>query len=496
MNLLTEVLQERTDALLGQLDKDFLKPAGRKVRAMVLTGAIHLATAKDRNQLIEVVIWTLDSADNLQAKWVGLRGSASGISGQLQRYVTIGADTLRQAVNSTVDQLNISSTAAKTIASEAARSLRGAGREANSGGLLLALGSIWFQQDSLHKNILALERTLPGNSEVVAAVWSSSVAYIGAVVEASGFTLKLLAPKLNFPAFSAHISAGELLVKTGGVIVALTGIIDGLQFFSAGLRARRSRDLKSEFQYQLASTFAFGSAAFGVAGAWGSGALLGPLGVAIIFGLTAYALASLAKHNESSAIELWSRKTLWGIPRNSRAWTCFAHLDDAIGALNAAVVGVQVDASIQIRFAPHDNTGRADAVGIVQHGQSIPAALSLGYFISLPSFRNELSQFNWTLNLFRAGQTVPLATLSGDQDSSSETPVIDAKSRTIFSSVDNVVVATLDSSNQVLTIKGEHLLSDGGSVSALELRINYWPDKDDMNGCARITLREDKIQLF
>ncbi|TDJ76069.1 hypothetical protein E2H86_13105 [Pseudomonas putida] len=497
MSLLNEALHERTDAFLGQLDKHFRRPAGRKVRAMVLSGAIHLAGAGKNKQMIEVFIWTLESAENLQAKLLNLRDSTTGSISNILRHATIGADTLRQTFSSTAEQFKISAAAAQDIASDAARALRNAGNDLNSGGLLLALGSIWFHQDSLRKNILALERALPGNPETVAAVWSSSIAYLGTMVEAAGFALNLLVPDKKAPALSTKLSTGTLVIKIGGAIIAIAGLMDSAQFFEAGLRSRRSQDLKSAFQYRLASTFALASSAFGAAGSLGSAALFGPLGIAIVLGLMAYTLASLAKHNESSAIEAWARKSRWGRPGNSRSWTQSTHLDDAIGALNAAALGVQVDASIQIRFAAYQNTSRPSTLGgIVEDGNSVPTALALSYFICLPRFHYKHSQYDWTLDLFRCGQTAPAARLSGDHNSPPEAPIADPKARNIFSSTENLTRTRIDLNNETLIIQGEHLLSDVSNISSIELRATYWPDKNDVNGYSRITLKEDKIRLM
>ncbi|MBF8649161.1 hypothetical protein, partial [Pseudomonas pudica] len=89
--LLNEALEARTDAFLQQVDKQFRDPLGRKVRAMVLSGAINIAAAGNRSQMIEVMLWTLESAESLQARLVQLREGAAGSVGALVRNVAIGA---------------------------------------------------------------------------------------------------------------------------------------------------------------------------------------------------------------------------------------------------------------------------------------------------------------------------------------------------------------------------------------------------------------------
>ncbi|MCT8167456.1 hypothetical protein KY380_26880, partial [Pseudomonas sp. HD6421] len=140
MSLLNEALQDGTDAFLGDLDKHLRKPAARKIRAMVLSGAIHLTAPGDRSQIVEVMFWTLEQAESLQNRLAKLRESAAGGIGELVGSVTIGVDTLRNSVISAADSVGVSASVARNIAREAMLEIRSVASSPSSANILLALG--------------------------------------------------------------------------------------------------------------------------------------------------------------------------------------------------------------------------------------------------------------------------------------------------------------------------------------------------------------------
>lgn len=336
MSLLNEAVQERTDAFISQLDQEFRKPTMRKVRAMVLSGAINVAAAGDRKQMVEVMVWTLESAESLQTRLVQLRKEAVGAVGALVRSVTIGTDTLRhRGAMLATENLKVSAEAARSMASDAFRALREVAVSQNGAGLLLALGSFWFQQDSLSRNAEALQKSVNNHAEVVAAIWSSSFGALGSSVEATGLIVKLLHPNKITPGIHTTLSLGESLAKMGATVTALAGVLDGAQYVIAAIRTFRSGDIKSSKTHVLASIFASASALSGVFAAITSSSLLTPLGLGLIFGLTAYALSISAKKSESDLMDAWARNSRWGLPATNRHWLEAKDLDLCIGALNA-----------------------------------------------------------------------------------------------------------------------------------------------------------------
>ncbi|UUC21276.1 hypothetical protein NOV18_12665 [Pseudomonas asiatica] len=493
MSLLNEALEARTDAFLQQVDKQFRDPLGRKVRAMVLSGAINIATAGNRSQMIEVMLWTLESAESLQARLVQLREGAAGGVGALVRNVAIGAGTLRAQVTG---GLKISSTAAQSVASDAMRSLRDAAASSGSAGLLFALGSMWFHQDSLGKNYRALQETHQDNPEALAAIWSSSLGLLGASVEAAGLAVALVRPKIPWPGTVTTISLGTGIARFGAGISALAGVMDAAQYRYANLRSERVGDGSAARLYRFASATSFGAAAFGVWAAFGSSALLGPIGISITLGIAAYLLATSAKHKESSATQIWARNTKWGLPESHRQWVTNTDMDAAIAALNASLLGLEAEVSIQIQFEINHSIHKENSSTIfTSDGNAIPASVSLIFFIRIPNFNQHLSHYEWSLSLYHGPRGSELAVLSADSSSPLKLQAQDRATNKLCSRPPDMQPFTkVDPMTKALTIQGALPLSDHHTIQAIEFTLNFWPNKDDKTTIAQIVLIENEIR--
>ncbi|WP_350012596.1 T6SS effector BTH_I2691 family protein [Pseudomonas asiatica] len=490
MRLLNEALEARTDAFLQQVDKQFRDPLGRKVRAMVLSGAINIAAAGNRSQMIEVMLWTLESAESLQARLVQLREGAAGGVGALVRNVAIGAGTLRAQVTS---GLKISSTAAQSVASDAMRSLRDAAASSGSAGLLFALGSMWFHQDSLGKNYRALQETHQDNPEALAAIWSSSLGLFGASVEAAGLAVALIRPKIPWPGTVTTTSLGTGIARYGAGIAGIAGMMDGAQYLFASLRTHKRGDLTSADGYRTAGIMAGASAIAGVLGAFGPATLFGPIGIAIILGLAAYAIASEAKQNESSSTELWARQSRWGLSEDNRLWTEAKHLDTAIGALNAAAIGVQAEISIRTQLTNHTNMQTSEPKGmIIGNEPAIPAEYTLNYYFLLPKYAEGKSRHEWHLSIHRTGAQREIITVSGDSTPTNQLQISLPKGKGVFGHIDNPQpLVRFNNKNNTLTIQGALPLLIDHHINAIELSLRYWPDKQDELGHAHVTITEN-----
>ncbi|QOE09356.1 hypothetical protein IE322_04610 [Pseudomonas asiatica] len=478
MSLLNEALEARTDAFLQQVDKQFRDPLGRKVRAMVLSGAINIAAAGNRSQMIEVMLWTLESAESLQARLVQLRASAVSGATTLARTITVGANAFR-----------LSAEAALSLASDTTNSLRSAVTNPTSASLMLGLGGIWFHQDSLRKNYQALLKTANVDPEALAAIWSSSLGVLGATVESVGLTAHLLRPKKLWPSAISTVNIGERIAKFGGVIAALAGASDAAQYAFAARRSDDQGDVASAQTYGYASAIAFATIFPAGYAALVPGTLLGPLGIAIILGLAAYALATRAKQQESSATELWARRSRWGLPPEHRYWCEAKSIDLAIGALNAAALGMRAEASIKIGF----KQGEIDSV--ISDGSTVAAGFVLNAYMSMPNFTVGTSHYQWKLDLHRAGGSKETITLSGDSTrlvlpSSSALSVAGVFADDILESLHKSV----DTESRILNIQGAFPLIDHHNITSLELSLIYWPDPADESARAQITMTENNIR--
>ncbi|CAI3807246.1 hypothetical protein GLGCALEP_04565 [Pseudomonas sp. MM221] len=492
MSLLNEAVQLRTDAFLQQVDNQFRDPVGRKVRAMVLSGAINIAAAGNRNQLIEVVLWTFESAESLQARLVQLREGAAGGVGALVRSVAIGAGTLGAQVTG---GLKVSSMAAQSVASDAMRSLRDAAASSGSVRLLLALGSMWFQQDSLEKNYRTLQETNQNNPEALAAVWSSSLGLLGVGIEAAGLAIGLIRPKMPWSGMVTTTSLGSSIAKYGGAITALASTMDAAQYLNAYTRTKRQGDHASAKGYFRAATLTTISAGFGVYSALFASSLLTPLGFAIVLGLAAYTLATHAKNQESSLLELWSRHSRWGTPEVHRRWVNPQDLDTSIGALNAAALGIQAHASIETRFQQSHRTQTPGQTGtLISDGAAVAAGFDLDLYISLPNFSTEAAQYEWQLTVYPGGLNSQPFHLSGNSSRPNTIKYTPEQTKNAFSSP-NSVSDCLHSkiTNETLHINSSIPLHENHCIKSIELTLTYWPDKRDTSGYAKVTARENNL---
>ncbi|AHD17228.1 hypothetical protein C163_11820 [Pseudomonas sp. FGI182] len=494
MSLLNEALEARTDAFLQQVDKQFRDPLGRKVRAMVLSGAINIAAAGNRSQMIEVMLWTLESAESLQARLVQLREGAAGGVGALVRNVAIGAGTLRAQVS---DGLKISSIAAQNMASDAMRSMRDAATSTGSVGLLLTLGSIWFQQDSLGKNYRALHETNTNNPEVLATIWSSSLGVLGASVETAGFTIALVRPNPEWPGTITNSSLASKLARYGGAITAMAGLMDGAQYAFATFRTIENGDNTASSKYRIASATAFLSTLSGVAVAFGKAALLGPLGITIVLVLATYTLATIAKRKESTPTELWSRRCRWGIPTAQRAWSEAEHLDAAIGALNAATLGVQADARVNLSLASNVHLDTAAPEGtIISDGHAVPAVFMLDFHFTLPNYQTNQSYYRWELHLYQSGLHENTIILSGESAPNSALTITQPSNVNIFPlDNDKRHLSKFDSERGVFTTQYSLPLHDNHHIRDIKFILDYRPNKNDDTGNARLEIKENKIKI-
>ncbi|HKS12437.1 MAG TPA: T6SS effector BTH_I2691 family protein, partial [Pseudomonas sp.] len=500
LSLLNEALQERTDAFLSQLDEQFRKPAQRKVRAMVLSGAIAIAVPSNHGKLVNVALWSLESAEALQARLEKLRVSASAGVADAVRAVSIGTASLQGGAAHRIHNLGISAAHARELAKEALQGMRKplGGLGPGKFDLLLSLGSLWFQQDSLRKSYEALANASEGEKpEALAAVWSTSVGVMGFGIEIAGFTTKVLRPDLTtliqIKGQVQTVGRGARIAQYGGAIVAITAIADGVQYAFAARRASHNSDGTSAGIYGAASFISLAGAVTGVAGVMAPQAiLLGPLGIAIILGLAAFATATWAKRMESTRLELWVRACKWGTPKTPHQWISAIHFDTAIGALNAAALGMTAEADIVVRLVTDPTHGSTDPMSaVLADAASVSARAYLTYTLKLPHYQPDISKYTWTLRVFRSSERHS-QTIASSHDYSSVFPQtqqrhIDYDPKTVETTIE------LDTSSAQLNIGGSIALISNHRIHALELEISYWPDSSDEAGHARLLVKKDKM---
>lgn len=505
LSLLNEALHERTDQFLAQLNQDFRKPAQRKIRAMVLSGAITVAVSSNHGKMVDVMLWSLDSADALKARLEKLRASAgSGMSGAV-RTVSIGAATLQAGATQLVHNLKISADSARTFARGAMRRMRTAAIASAPAGadLLLGLGSLWFQQDSLRRNYKAYLEA-PGNtqSEAMAAMWSSSIGVMGVGVEIVGVGTQILRPSWTTTVRVAGrvqpVGMGVRIAQYGGAIAALAGVMDGFQYLLASVRTASQGDRDAVVKYRVAGVLALTSAFFGGVGALAPNApLLGPIGIAIVLGLIAYALAVRAKQLESQALELWARHSIWGMPEEHRRWKIPRDMDIAIGALNAAVLGMTVGTRLGDRLErPGDPRTFGDSGYIFGDGTPVPAGVYLDYEIRLPGYIADASRYRWELKIFLSLDDAGSVIARGGSDRENGPVITTTPTRKLAYEPRSTAPRIIQHpDSDVLEITGAIALKRKHGIQATLLEVSFWPDKNDESGVARLVVMDDKLDV-
>ena len=486
LSVLDEALQIRTDAFLQQVDQQFRDPVGRKVRAMVLSGAINIAAVGNRNQMIDVVLWTFESAEQLQARLVQLKTSTAEGFGALVRNVAIGAASVKAQVSA---GLQISSVAAQSVASDAMRSLRDAATGTGSVGLLLALGGLWFQQDSLRRNYRALQQTHQHNPEAQAAVWSSSLGVLGASVEAAGLVVAQVFARTQRPGQILTAGLGISIARYGGGIAAMAGVMDAVQYWNAGLRTGREGDESANFLYKGAAWVSVASAGFGIAFL---GASLIALGFIVFLGLAAYTLATIANNHESSLLELWARHSKWGKPEGHRRWIDEQDLSNAVSAFNAAVIGLHAYVSIRTRFQSSHTAQTPHSVGaLLNDGNSVATGFYLDVDLRLPSATSELTKYEWHLAIIPAGvdRQRCIAAYSSDTGKIEHIPSDLGGVLADLGSLEKYF--TLKSLDRTIHITGSLPLLDNHNIEKVELTLAYWPNRNDKSSYAKVVIIEN-----
>ncbi|MHA6198513.1 T6SS effector BTH_I2691 family protein [Pseudomonas wadenswilerensis] len=489
LTLLNEVLYEGVERVIAKLDQQFRKPAERKVRAMLLNNYFAPALASSHAKLIDVVVWTTESAESLKARLDKLgSGLADGL-GDALRSVSIDSSALKAGMKDLSHHLSLNAEDARLLADDAMRRMRNP-MSFNVTGVLnlgMSVGSLYFQHDALrrsHENML----TAVGDEhdEAVLAVVSASVGVMGAGVEIVGGVIQTLLPDWKVSVRSARgkvpVELGGRILQFGGAIVSVASAFEGIQYALAAGRSGKVGDEEAASAYRGAAIIAGLSALTGVIGSVGAtGFLLGPLAVAVLLSFVAFGVAVWAKGKESQPLELWSRHSLWGLPVEHRRWLDSHEMDTAIGALNAALLGL--DADLEVTYVVHRPTPE-----FLAHGGTIK------YRIVLPGYSADASRYEWALRTYQPGDSTGGIIAGGRYGGTDETPSTPVSGAELDREPQrSVPVIHHDTESKTVTIRRELAYSGALNFHAIKLEVAYWPDKSDESGVARLTVIEDKI---
>ena len=261
----------------------------------------------------------------------------------------------------------------------------------------------------------------------------------------------------------------------------------------AAMRARSDGDAKSHVLYGFATATAAISSVAGIFGAIAfEASLLGPVGIAIALGLIAYALASQARKAKSSSLEMWARYSRWGSPSEHRRWTTESDFDTAVGALNAAVLGMTAEIEVKTELylkgdAPFPVDGQTDwKRGRIWIGEYIV------YRIALPGYDETSSRYQWTLTVYRPGDPQGQIMVADVSDKLAEIPSSTPVKNPDYFLNTTAPIIHADKKSGTLIIEGAIALRMNHSVHAVKLEARFWPDKSDSAGFAHLLCQEDK----
>ncbi|MFF7065174.1 T6SS effector BTH_I2691 family protein [Pseudomonas sp. NPDC008258] len=473
--------------------------AWNKVRPIMQHGLMSLAVLDPRftNTMISVSVWIEGTAEEVRGRLLDEANmkvtQASSLAQRTLVDISVAAGTLEADARKVFQGLRITSHQAAQLVRTGFGGLRGV---AGSWELLLAIGGLYLQHDSLTRNQEKAEAEIgPKAHEAQLALQGSTLGVLGGNIEVIGLIMRSGVAHVNMPWTRGVAIAGEVLIKVGAVISSVAGIFDMAQAVAASQRAKAFGDSTARKQHRLAAAlYGSGSVAFAVAVIKTS--LLGPLGLALLLMLGAYALSKHAEKNESSPLERWARRCCFGRADEIPVvhWKTPEYADIAFAELNAATLGVTAALHFESTLSTDPTAPRIGGLIGLEREQK------LKFQIILPGYKEEISAYRWSLILHRCGDgEFPEFTggeyiLADEYHASSVDPLTKFVSfsgfavprfpdyKSGFGFDKKIHVAAMDEGGVVnLEVSGVvGLMSTIGSHSivASTLLLMYWPDRN------------------
>ncbi|MFK0095862.1 T6SS effector BTH_I2691 family protein [Pseudomonas sp. NPDC090592] len=376
--------------------------AWNKVRPIMQHGLMSLAVLDPRftNTMISVSVWVEGTAEEVRGRLLDEASikvtQASSLAQRTLVDISVAAGTLEADARKVLKDMRITLQQAAQLVRTGFGGLRGV---AGSWEVLLAIGGLYLQSDSLARNQEKAEVEIgPKAHEAKLALQGSLLGILGGQIELVGLAMRSGAKYTKAPWTQGAAAVGTALVKFGALFSAIAGIFDTAQAISAAKRASAGGDTTA-WVFHVTSAVFYGVGAAAFAGAVFKSMILGPLGLAVLLSLTAYALSKHAENNESSALERWVRRCFFGRANETPAvhWNAPEYSDIAFAELNAAVLGVQAKFNFESSIVTDPAAPRIGGLVGVMTEQK------LRFHVALPSYRDDTSAFRWELTLHRFG---------------------------------------------------------------------------------------------
>ena len=498
-------LGEYQDLLTKQMRQGFdkaVRETGKQARALIFSGMLTLP-GPAQNQIFKATFWIADTAAGLKEKLsVVSNATANALDGSW-RSLEVAVGSLEPGAIAIAGQLKTTALDAKLLAHTALVGMRGfANLE-----LVLSMGALFFQQDGLTRSLQDLDRVMGAQyPEAVAGVAASAVGVMGVGIEATGVGIRSVAQALQKAGIAEAravnaLTLGKGLIRFGGVTSALSGIADGIQSELAAHRSIRNGDKNAATFHRIALIGHLATALFATKAAIAvSASLLGPLGLAIVIGIATYAVSQYARTRESTQLEMWARRCYFGNHDESpplwwntaktalplqdsrkieeaitKAHQADADKDVAIGALNAAILGMKAE----LRF-----TDVSHPAGAATDGVSVIPGQAITYRIDLPEWDPAKSAYAMYLSV-HSYKGVHVA-VSDQYKSESIQSVTSSGKRPSY--VEDVH-ATHRPTFSLPKISGALILElFEPDIEAATLFVSYWPDHTAPQDYAALTI--------
>ncbi|WP_312438561.1 T6SS effector BTH_I2691 family protein [Achromobacter sp.] len=488
------------------------KAAGKRARAMLLGSLITIPNANVRNVLIDVTLWAHGTAEEVKKRILDFsqeaKEGAQDIKREAQhalRQVNAGLKNLEPAAAAVLNGMKVGAAGARRVVGSTFASLKSLAVGSVDGSLSFI--GLYFLRDSLKSAIADLDAKVGAqHPEAVAAFYSVSLSFMGASVEAAGLAIKIPADAAKdfvlrwgaekTPVLTRVVGLGSKMVMVGGAISALAGIADASASFRAVVRVIKAGEAVIAIPYAFSGFLSIIGAGLTYFGVIGSLALFGALGAGVVVGLVAYAMLQIAKSLEPDALEKWARRCYFGRTESSERWRDPEDMDVAIAALNAAVLGMEVD----LRFYSEDRARTTDElytedIEVLKNRGAFVTTEALGYSVTLPGFDAERSRYRFALtierfDLTRDGKRSPI--LSSHVMASGQ--VNDTAHAIQISTLDDpdyTMVGETKPTSERPILSGRYWLDPINKIKSATFAVAFWPDKDDSAGFAAIKITEE-----
>lgn len=503
--------------------------AGKKVRPLIQSGLLSLAVLDPKlaAQTITLTVWVEAKATELRENL--MRDANRGLD-QLGKSahaalidVAVGIGTLDPQARKALQGIKVTSQQAAKWVRGGFAGLHGA---VGNSAMLLAVGGLYLLGDSLKKNIKAAEEAIGDKSlEARLALYGTSLGLLGGGVELVGIALEGGAKRVQkvgglspqgVSAASKAATAGQILARAGATIAAVVGFYDATRAGVATKRARNGGDKPAALAYSVATVLSSVGAVLSVwAAASVTSTLLGPLGIAILLGLTGYGFYKWAEGEESTPLERWARRCYFGVANETFKihWDTPDQAHTALAELNAATSGIEAAVSFRERMAGMNSPHFGGPLGSV--GTRVVEQL-LEYRIVLPLYDENRSAYRWSLTVHRHADGTPGYYTGGEviaegdlNPPSIPTPASERRATSAAPTLpkkpdyraDTTTPQTHTRTAKLMNGRAIHAKEIRGTIVLLPdtrrhniegatLSLTYWPDRDVSDGYAEVILMD------